>query len=139
MKYLADEGILCLGTVCRNRIPDCKLPTHEQLKKESRGTSVEYVADCGGTEILDNKNVLLLSSFAGKHPIEKIFRFDRKKKETITVDCPNVVKQYNKHMGGVDLLDSHIGIYKIILKSRKWYMRLFYHFLELAVKCVAAV
>ncbi|CAG5056929.1 unnamed protein product [Parnassius apollo] len=34
-------------------------------------------------------------------------------------------------MGGVDLMDSYLGRYHI--KSRKWYMRLFYHILDLAV------
>jgi len=36
-------------------------------------------------------------------------------------------------MGGVDLLDSHIGRYKIKIKSRKWYTRLFYHLLDMTV------
>lgn len=36
-------------------------------------------------------------------------------------------------MGGVDLLDSIIGRYKIKMRSRKWYMRLFYHLLDITV------
>jgi len=47
--------------------------------------------------------------------------------------CKKEIKQYNKHMGGVDLLDSLIGRYKIKMKSRKWYMRLFYHLLGITV------
>ena len=34
-------------------------------------------------------------------------------------------------MGGVDLLDSFIGRSKIRLKSKKWYMRIFYHLLDI--------
>lgn len=44
-----------------------------------------------------------------------------------------MVKQYNRHMGGVDLLDSLIGRYRIKMWSRKWYMRLFYHLLDITV------
>lgn len=33
----------------------------------------------------------------------------------------------------VYLVDSHIGRYKIILKSRKWYLRLFYHLLDVTI------
>lgn len=40
---------------------------------------------------------------------------------------------YNKHMGGVDLLDSHIGRHKIPMKSKKWYFRVFYHLLDLCI------
>ena len=36
-------------------------------------------------------------------------------------------------MGGVDLLDSHLGRFCIRLKSKKWYFRIFYHLLDLAV------
>lgn len=40
---------------------------------------------------------------------------------------------YNRHMGGVDLLDSIMGIYKIRLRSKRWPMRLFYHYLDLTM------
>jgi len=36
-------------------------------------------------------------------------------------------------MGGVDLLDANIGRYKIRMRSRKWYVRLFYHLLDTCV------
>ena len=36
-------------------------------------------------------------------------------------------------MGGVDLLDSLIGRYKSKMKSRKWYMGLFCHLLDITV------
>ena len=36
-------------------------------------------------------------------------------------------------MGGVDLMDSFLGRYRIRVKSRKWYLRLFYHLLDLTV------
>lgn len=36
-------------------------------------------------------------------------------------------------MGGVDLLDSFLGKYKIKIRTRKWYLRLFYHLLDVIV------
>jgi hypothetical protein len=36
-------------------------------------------------------------------------------------------------MGGVDLLDSLMGLYRITIRSKKWYHRLFFHFLDMAV------
>ena len=46
------------------------------------------------------------------------------------IKCPNVVKHYNKHMGGVDLLDSLLGRHKNRMRSKKWYLRTFYHLLD---------
>ena len=60
----------------------------------------------------------------------------------VTVDVPTIerwdkknhkIKEYNLHMGGVDIMDSHLGRLKIVLKSRKWYIRIFYHLLELCM------
>lgn len=35
-------------------------------------------------------------------------------------------------MRGVDLLDSHIGRYRISLRSKKWYFRIFCHLIDVA-------
>lgn len=55
-----------------------------------------------------------------------------KQKKYIDIDCPQIVRNYNQHMGGVDLLDSFLGKYKIKMRTKKWYLRLFYHFLDIA-------
>lgn len=36
-------------------------------------------------------------------------------------------------MGGVDLLDELFGHYKIKVKSRKWYMSVFHHLLNVTI------
>jgi hypothetical protein len=36
-------------------------------------------------------------------------------------------------MGGVDLLDSLIGRYKIKMRSKKWYMRIWYHLIDMTI------
>lgn len=81
----------------------------------------------------DNQIVTLGSTMCGALPLEKIKRYDRKEKKYIEVTCPKIVKVYNKHMGGVDLMDSHIGRHHIRMKSKKWYFRLFYHMVDMVV------
>jgi hypothetical protein len=49
------------------------------------------------------------------------------------VDCPEIVKVYNKYMGRVNLLDSIMGQNKIKIRSNKWYVRLFYHLLYMSI------
>lgn len=108
------------------------------MNGRDRGSIEERISSIKSTPCVflawkDNKVVSFLSTFVGSMPITTIKRYDRKTKEKANIECPNVVKVYNQHMGGVDLLDAHVSRYKIRIKSRKWYLRLFYHFLDLAV------
>jgi len=81
----------------------------------------------------DTKNVNLLSTFAAIEPVTKVSRYDRKLNKRVEVDCPHIIKVYNTHMGGVDLLDGLLGRHKIKMQSRKWYMRLSYHLLDVTI------
>lgn len=136
--HLEKNGIHCVGTARRNRIPKCPLPSEADIKKDKRGTSYEYITDIDNIKISsvlwkDTKAVILLSSFCGELPKTAVRRFDKTEKKKIHTDCPKIVKEYNRHMGGVDLTDSLIGRYKIKLRSKKWYMRIFYHLLDLTM------
>lgn len=136
--YLAENGILSMGTVRRNRVPNCKLPTEKDLKKEMRGTSYEFVANYKNIDISsivwkDNKVVNLLSTFGGQLPITAVKRYDKVSKASKDIPCPYIIHEYNKHMGGVDLLDANIARHKILTKSKKWYIRIFYHLLDLTL------
>lgn len=139
--FLAKEGIQSLGTVNKCRLgKDLKIPSIKDLKKDKiqRSYSEQWVANCDNTDIVtvmwyDNKPVVLSSSFVGQEPIETARRYDKKEKRYIQVNCPQIIKTYNQHMGGVDLLDSFLGKYKIKIRTRKWYLRLFYHLLDVTL------
>lgn len=138
MEYLAKEGILSLGTIRRNRIPDCKLSSEKVILKKERGYSEEYVADVNGIDVStvawkDNRIVNLASTFAGQKPESDVRRWDKQNSKYICIKRPNVVGEYNRHMGGVDLLDSIMGIYKIRLRSKRWPIRIFYHYLDVTM------
>jgi len=66
----------------------------------------------------DNKQVNLLSTYCGSLPMLTANRFDKKLKKKINIDCPTVIKEYNRFMGGVDLLDSLIGRYKVRMRKQ---------------------
>lgn len=135
---LEKKGIHCLGTFRRNRFPGVKLLSEKEANKKPRGYSEECNATVEGVNISaigwkDNRIVSLASTFVGKTPETSVKRFDRKEHKNIQVDCPDIVTVYNRHMGGVDLLDSLIGRYRNKMKSKKWYFRLFYHLLDLTI------
>lgn len=139
--YLKKQGIYALGTIQRNRLgKNCKLPAQKDFMKDSisRGSYEEQVADYEGVDISvtcwkDNKMVTLASTYVGAEPVDSVNRYDKKEKKTINIVCPKIIKDYNAHMGGVDLMDSFLGRYRIRIKSRKWYIRLFYHLTDMAV------
>lgn len=132
MYYMAKEGISCLGTVQRNRLgKNCKLPSREEVMKKSvpRGSYEEYITNYDGIEMSavswkDNKQVVLLSTYVGASPVGTIERYEKTEKRKKSIPCPKVVNEYNAHMGGVDLMDSYLGRYRIRMKTRKWYMRI---------------
>lgn len=127
-----------MGTVRSNRLKNVKLPDEKWLMKQPRGTEAHCTTKLKSTNIIalvwkDTKLVNLLSTFAVVQPVVKVSRFDKKLNKRVQVDCPNIIKVYNKHMGGVDLLDSLLGRQKIKMRSRKWYMRLFHHLLDVTI------
>lgn len=149
LTYLRSRGIYSLRTLRANRVPNIKLSSDAELakKKVERGYSEEYVANAFGIDISnvlwqDNKTVRLLSTYVGikpflsrqiETPTLTSKRWDRKTKQRVEIDCPFIVKEYNRHMGGVDLMDGLIGRYHIRMKTRKWTNKLFFHMLDLAM------
>ena len=136
--HLATQGIHSLGTIRRVRIPNDSLPREAVLKKKKRGSVFERLGlyrKIPMSTVLwkDNKTVTLISSYVGKLPVAKVRRFCRKQRRYLELPCPAIIGEYNRFMGGVDLMGSHIGRGRIKMKSRKWPCRIFYHYLDLMV------
>ena len=62
-----------------------------------------------------------------------LFRYSSEEKKKVEVDQPNIVKVYNTHMGGVDLLDNMATCYAITTRNRKWYWALHNWFLNVSI------
>lgn len=104
------------------------LTDDKSLVKKGRGASAQLVDNDNQFAIVkwyDNKCVTLVSSYDVSYPIEKIFRYDKVSKTKVLVDFPQIVKHYNTHMGGVDLSDMLIALYRTEMKTRRWYMSIF--------------
>lgn len=135
-KTLKDVGILAAGTIQANRTKKCPIASENNLKQKGRGSFDEYVDIENQLALVrwfDNKSILLLSSFVSTEPSDTCKRWSQVEKKKIDVQRPAVVQQYNKNMGGVDLSDMLIELYRINLRSKRGYLRIVYWCLNVAV------
>lgn len=136
--YLHKEGILPLGTAGLNRLSGLKMPTENVFKNKGRGSFYEMITNVDGVTIiavswLDKKVVNMVSTYAGSQPVIEKKRFFKSENRHKIITCPNVVGVYNSFMGGVDLIDSMLGYYRIPLRSSKYYIKIFYHLIDMCV------
>lgn len=80
---LTKQVIYMLGTIRRNRIPNNILPPDTILKKKTRESVEEYVANIDGVDLSTmtwkyNKVVTLISTCFRELPHHGVNRFDRK-------------------------------------------------------------
>ncbi|XP_051515101.1 piggyBac transposable element-derived protein 3-like isoform X1 [Myxocyprinus asiaticus] len=133
---LLRRGIHYMGTARQVCLLNCNLADEKSLKKSGRGSfdfRVEGNHNICAVKWFDNRAVTLVSSFAGPEPVQKIKRWDKATKTYIEVERPYIVGTYNKFMGGLDLLDSFAAKYKYCIKSKRWYLYIFWHTIILAV------
>lgn len=137
--YLRSKGILAVGTILTNRIPSNlrnRLKKDKQLLSEGRGSYEEWVRDDNAVSVLkwmDNRSVTVASTFTGASPLHDVRRWDKKESKYVLVPCPDTVARYNKSMGGVDLCDRIISYYRIAMRTKKWPVRVFWHFVDLVI------
>jgi len=80
------------------------------------------------TKFRDKKQILCVSTIYNSDPVS--VENDIKKTKKIV---PNCIFKYSKNMRGVDLMDQQIQLYRFPHKSKKWWKRISFHILEIAV------
>uniref|UniRef100_UPI00358E1344 piggyBac transposable element-derived protein 3-like n=1 Tax=Myxine glutinosa TaxID=7769 RepID=UPI00358E1344 len=131
LEKMKSDGFQYTGTVRKNRLSGCTLDGEKAMTKRGRGTydcRVEKDTNIVCVRWIDTKPVTLMSTCTGPEPLDMVRRWDKKKKDFVEVPRPNVIKEYNENMGGIHLMDSCISRYKYPLKSRRWYIYLFWQF-----------
>ena len=112
------------------------LPDDKDLKKLGRGSHASRTDANSGfsvTKWLDNKDVQVITNFCDVNATtSKVKRCDRSKKEYINIDCPTVIQEYNKSMGGVDLADMLISLCRTAFKTKRWYIKVIFHLVDIA-------
>lgn len=81
----------------------------------------------------DTKAVNMLSTCVGSSPASTCKRWCKDLKQKIDVPQPAVIKNYNQCMGGIDLCDRLIAYYRSSMRTNRWTVRAFSHFLDLCI------
>ena len=75
----------------------------------------------------DTKRVNFLSNFHSPSDMGVVSR------RGAQVPVPKVIEDYQKYMGGVDLCDQNVSYYMALLKSKMWWRRLFFYFMQVSI------
>ena len=94
------------GTARENRLKKCPLTDSKLMKKKERGVYESY---CDGKVLAvkwnDNRPVTVVTNFDSSEPLANAERWKRADKKQVLVKQPKLIQTYNKHMGGVNLMD----------------------------------
>ncbi|KAJ8930931.1 hypothetical protein NQ314_016230 [Rhamnusium bicolor] len=80
----------------------------------------------------DSKGILFASNF---HNTEEVTKVQRKTKDgsRVEITCLMMVKDYNENMDYVDKSDQLKSYYEIDRKRKRWWLRIFWHFIDLTI------
>ena len=134
---LTSLGIACTGTIRSNRIEDCPLRASKELEKSPRGTFDKAYDASSGLVVVrwnDNNIVNVVSNKYGVAPIQTASRWSRAERRVIRIDQPFAITHYNKTMGGVDRMDQNVEMYRVGIRSKKWWWPVFAYCLDLVVQ-----
>ncbi|GBP44035.1 Chimeric ERCC6-PGBD3 protein [Eumeta japonica] len=138
MKELTKRKLEGTGTLMANRF-NTKKKTLYEFKKDNRmtrGEDEEVVNRENTLSVVkwkDNKGVLMVSTAFGAAPRTQVSRWNKKRKRYIDVSCPAIIKNYNSFMGGVDVCDQMMEVYRTWRKTRKWPVKVIIHMFDLAI------
>ena len=134
-----DQGVIPISTNC-TKSDHCWIIFLENIylnyKKRKKSVSdSEFRSSYNGVSQLkwiDKIPVHFLSNF---HDASKISQANRRQKDGFLkeVTFPQIVVDYNDFMGCVDKADMLKSYYEINRKSKKWWQRIFWHFVDVTL------
>jgi len=132
-KLLEERQIYAIGTARKDRK---QMPSLKPDKEMKRGDIfIQQSKNVTCSKWFDNKAVLMLSTnVAGMEGTTNVSCRVKGSANKISITCPNVIKFYNKGMGGVDLMDQKTAAYRLDRKSKfRFYLRLFFDIIDVAL------
>lgn len=136
LTLLGDNSFGGTGTVRENRTEKCPLKSKKEMNKKPRGyycSAVDKTENILAVRWKDNSIVTIMSNEFGTFPLQKAKRYSVQDKQKIDIDQPYLISQYNKFMGGVDILDKRVANYRISIRGKKWYFAILLWMLDVCV------
>lgn len=114
------------GTMRANCIDKCPLVSAKKLKSQERGSyAIQYDDEINEVLICryhDNAIVTVVSNWETVSPVIKAERYSRSLKRKVKIDQPQLLKNYNKYMGGTDRCNQNTAKYRVNVHGKKWYL-----------------
>ena len=131
VEQLLEDGIYCTGTIRTNRkgIPAELIRKTKMVRGEIKFLSKNSISI---VKWMDRKPVYIMSNFADPTKVKAITR-RLKDGQKVEVNCPMMILDYNFGKVGVDRADQRIGYYAVDRRSRRNWIRIFFHFLNVAL------
>ncbi|ELP92565.1 hypothetical protein EIN_073180 [Entamoeba invadens IP1] len=143
--YLAQYGSTLLGTVRKNRVevPEeakqiKRYDPNDDKKATTREADTTEVYTKGVCKLLSyyNEKKKLVLIMTTMHNAKELYTVQKevraKDGKLVSVHKPNVIKQYNATMGGVDSADLMIHTYTCRRRTSRWNVRILYDLLDIA-------
>nr|XP_039261358.1 piggyBac transposable element-derived protein 4-like [Styela clava] len=125
---LSQRNTYAVGTCMINR---------KEMPKEYLGQNLRRgsILSCRRGKLLalkwkDKKDVIMLSTVHNDAMTTVSVRAPGGRKDKLK---PVIVDDYNRHMGGVDKSDQMLSYYGTNRKTVKWYIKMFFHLINLAI------
>lgn len=136
LSSLGNIGFTGTGTVRENRTEKCPLEDKKVMMKKARGSYCSAFDKDNNIVAIrwkDNSVLTIMSNEYGINPIQQASRYSAQEKRRTEINQPFLISQYNKYMGGVDLLDNNISNYRINIRGKKWYFPIWLWMLDICV------
>lgn len=132
MKELYEKGTYAYGTLRTNRkyVPK-ELKNKEPGQPLKKGEAQYFTCPPVLTGCWMDRNHISFCS--NKHEDFLLTELPKRTHDDRPIYKPAPIIDYNKHMGGVDLADQLIKYYHMERRTIKWYKKLFFHLLDMAV------
>lgn len=136
LKELIDHNTFACGTFRTNRkyYPSENLKSDKSLKPSDYDFCMSDDFSVCKWKDRGKKSVVIVSSFHDPSNETTVLRTNSKG-ERDRVKCSIAISDYNNYcyMGGVDKFNQLIETYNIAWKSRRWWMKLFYFFIDSSI------
>lgn len=136
LMHLRERNYLSTGTIRDNRLRKCPIQSVATMKKEPRGSlscATDLQNDIHVCRWVDNAVVTMVSNVHGNEPMTQAKRYSQKEKKIVNIDYPNIVKQYNAHMGGTDRFNQDTNRLRVGIRGKKWWWSVFTWLLDISI------